>query len=269
MKYIVSKYNQKILGTIRSQKLIVNIDSLSSLEMVYRDVIRNNQVIAIVVNLPYTSISTIDYKTEWEQIPLVIKAYNIGNYNEFFSKIEFIRQLNIRVYLSNTSDTVCTDLKVLSSLGVDCGILIEDNHIMEDDKLLDLASYCYMSPAAHATIEPFEYILRHLSDENITNFNAVYFRDPLLYTEVNTVEDATMFESITSEDDFREKMDCYYKHFMDLDECSKCAAFKICNHQMKNKLEDCKKTMNEIYEFAECRNELNNNTAKQKTICQL
>jgi hypothetical protein len=38
---------------------------------------------------------------------------------------------------------------------------------------------------------------------------------------------------------------------------------------MQKCLYDCQKTMNEIYELAELRNELNNNNVKNKTVCQL
>jgi N-acetylglucosamine-6-phosphate deacetylase len=51
-----------------------------------------------------------------------------------------------------------------------------------------------MSPAPHATLEPFEFILRHLHDEENRSFDSVYFKDPLLYTEVSAETDVESFE---------------------------------------------------------------------------
>lgn len=152
----------------------------------------------------------------------------------------------------------------MSSLGVDCGISLEPDSKIEDDKLLDLASYYYMSPAPHATMEPFEFILRHLRDENNESFDNIYFNTPLLYTEISTETDVEGFE-----DNFKLKLENYYNHFMQLDDCAKCPAFKICNRKMSTILSSCSETMNEIYEYAEMRQNMNDNHQSPKTICQL
>ena len=55
---------------------------------------------------------------------------------------------------------------------------------------------------------------------------------------------------------------------MELDKCSKCQAFKICNHKLMNNLVDCDQTMEEIYEYAEIRNGMDINEST-KTVCQL
>jgi hypothetical protein len=125
-----------------------------------------------------------------------------------------------------------------------------------------------MSPIPHATIEPFEYILRHISDEANVNFNEVYFRDEFTYKYLSTIDDLKVLQ-MEEFNDSEYKIKNYYSHFLQLDNCSKCPAFKICNKQMQKCLYDCQKTMNEIYELAELRNELNNNNVKNKTVCQL
>ena len=264
MKIITLKYDLNILKSIKNRQIVVYVDTLDSLEYKYAEAKRNNSVVAFVVSLPYTSVSQIEFKEEWAEIPLVIQAYNIGNYDHFFFKVNAIRHLNVRIYLSSTSSTVFSDLKIMSSLGVDCGISLEPDSKIEDDKLLDLASYYYMSPAPHATMEPFEFILRHLRDENNESFDNIYFKTPLLYTEISTETDVEGFE-----DNFKLKLENYYNHFMQLDDCAKCPAFKICNRKMSTILSSCSETMNEIYEYAEMRQNMNDNHQSPKTICQL
>lgn len=267
MRILTLKYDKEILNAIQDKCVVVYTDSLDSIILKYAEAKRNKDVLAMVVSLPYTSISQIDFKPEWAEIPMVINVYNIGDYYSFFSKINSIKHLNVRIYLSSKSHSVYTDLKVMASVGIDCGIILENGIKLDDEKLLDLASYYFMSPVCHATIEPFEFILRHLSSEKNEGFDNVYFDNPLSFKYIKKIDD--LEEADSDELAFERKMQCYYKHFMDLDECSKCPAFKICDHKMISKLESCSKTMNEIFEFAEIRNNMNNNQTKTKTICQL
>ena len=267
-KILVLKYDESLLRGIRDCQLVVKTDSLYQIENKFREAQRSNSVVALCVQLPYSSISQIDFREEWAQIPLIIYAFNIGDYDVFFSKVNTIRSLNVRLFISNKADTAFTDLKILSSVGVDCGLYMEDDVKMNDDSLLDLASYYFMSPVPHATVEPFEFILRHLTEEKNEGFESVFFDNPLQFVNIETIDDLHRIDS-DRQDDFALKMDVYYKHFIDLDICSKCPAFKICNRQMTNKLGCCQNTMNEIFEYAELRNSMNNQQNNQKTVCQL
>lgn len=264
-KILILDYDKLLLQLLKNQRIVVITNSLDSIEEQFASSIQNNNVFAMFVSLPLTSISQIDFKPEWGAIPLIISAFNLGNYEHFLSKVDIIRSLNIRIYLSNKSETVFTELKIMASLGVDCGLWMNDGKRMDDDSFLDLASYYYMSPVPHATIEPFEHILNHLKEEINCGFEGVYFQDPTLFHRITTSEDITMLEK-KADDGFPLKMAHYYKHFIDLDDCSKCPSFKICDKQMKSRLNDCTSTMNEIFEYAELRNNMKKN--EPKTICQ-
>ena len=60
-----------------------------------------------------------------------------------------------------------------------------------------------------------------------------------------------------TDDDFEKeqvifKLENYYGHFMELDRCSKCKAFKICNHKLSSSFNsDCQQTMADVFEYAE------------------
>lgn len=153
MKTVLLKYNLELLKSLKNRQIVVYTDTLDSLEHQYAEAKRNNRVTAFVATLPYSSVSQIEFKEEWAEIPLIIFAYNIGDYNQFFVKVDTIRRLDARIYLSSTSLTVFTDLKIMSSMGVDCGILFDADVKIEDDKLLDLASYYYMSPATSVPLK--------------------------------------------------------------------------------------------------------------------
>ena len=267
-KVLVFEYDEKLASLLMNERLVIKVDSLVDIQFKYKISIRKNEVLAMVVSLPYTSVSQLEFKLDWEEIPMVLELYNLGDYILFLEKVDIIKHLNIRILLNSKSESLYTDLKILASLGIDCGIKIESGHIMDDEKILDLASYYYMSPVPHATIEPFEYILHHVNDESNTNFNEAYFCNPLLYKSLFSIDD---LEGLHTEEnnEWEIKLKDYYSHFIQLDDCSKCPAFKICNKQMQKCLYDCQKTMTEIFELAELRNEIINNNKKVKTICQL
>ena len=264
---LVMKYDEALLKILKNQHIIVFVDTLDCLEQKYAESQRNNNVISMCIDLPYSSISQIDFSENWSRIPLLIFAYNIGDYNLLFSKLNTIRSLDVRIFVSNDSDTAFTDLKIMSSLGIDCGLKMKTGITMDDDSFLDLASYYYMSPVPHATIEPFNYILRHLTDETSSGFNGAYFEDLSLFAHIASIEDYKEQEQ-EEQDILQLRFPDYYQHFIDLDNCSKCPAFKICDRKMSNRLKSCQNTMSEVYEYAEIQNEISNRNIP-KRVCQL
>lgn len=250
-KILVVDYNVDNLHLLKGERLIIRISTLDDIIVTYSEVALANEIVALMCDIPYGAISQIDFKEGWCNIPIIVKLFNIGDYDVLLHKLDIIRSLNIKFYLSNVSNTIYTDLKFLASLNIECGIMFEDNVTMRDDDFLDLASYYYMSPVPHASIEPFAYILSHLRDESYINLEEVYFEN---ISEISH--------------DFQTKYLNFYKHFMELDECSKCTAFKVCDKKMKERLGDCKAVMNEIYELAEIRSELKTNKYNTEHLCQ-
>jgi hypothetical protein len=250
----VLPFDKERLSFLRDVKIIVYATSIDTIGDEYKESLHDKEVIAMVVNMPLTSISDVQWSERWEPIPLIIKAYNVGDYYNVLRHLTLIRKLNVRIFLSNSWENVFSDLKFLASLGIDCGLTM-DGCRMNDEKLLDFSSYYYLSQGRHATVEPFEFILRHLRDEQNIDFSTIYFTHPLLF--------------IQDDMNVADKMNTYYSHFMNLDECAICPAFKICNHNMQNILDCCSSTMNEIFEMAEIKYKINNQVNPQKTICQL
>ena len=99
----IIEYDEELLKAVKNCQIVVKIDSLEQIEYKYSEAQRNNSVVAMCVQLPFTSISQIDFKKEWSQIPLIINAINIGDYDLFMFKVDVIRSLNVRIFLSNTT----------------------------------------------------------------------------------------------------------------------------------------------------------------------
>lgn len=282
-RVLIFNFSEEMCGKFSGERLVPRITSPDILIGAYRASLAANNVECIWLDTPYSSLSDILWDAEWESVPIILCAYNVGDVYRVVREIDAIRRLNIRIYLSTDSDTCFTDLKILSSLGIDCGLRFGSTQV-DDEKFMDLASYFYLSPVPHASIEPFEYIARNLNNEQNINFSSVYFRDHLKYLYVDeNLNLAYSFEELKSNKflgnleslkgiDFNEEIHCkitdYYQHFMQLDTCSKCASFKICNKDMERHFSNCQEVFSVIYEYAEIR-QANNNSPNAKTICQL
>ena len=268
-KIIVLDYDKNLISQLKRERIVVRIKDFSQIEQEYGDSRRDNDVVAMYIEESFLSVSQIDFNPRWENIPLVIKAYNLGDYHSFLNQVNSIRHLNLRIYLSSKSEKVYTELKIMASTGIDCGLWIDGP--LDDEKFMDLASYNFMSPVKHASIEPFDNILRNLYSEKHDNFDAVYFNDKTKFIYLDNYSNLSVLDMTDDEEfehDVQSKMECHYKHFLNLDKCSKCQAYKICNHKLENLLSNCENTMEEVYEYAEMRHDIDNNQSV-KTICQL
>jgi len=278
---LIFDYSVELLNELQGYPIIARLSNYNNiLDTFYRCKEKNN-FFALWLDLPYTSLTQIPFEDNWENIPFIVYVYNIGNLNKFFNELQLIQRLNIRVFLPASNSETVRSLKILSSLGIDCGVVFDGK--ISDESFLDLASYFFMSPIPHASIEPFDFIWRNINQEKNIDFSTVFFENPEKYLFV----DADLNVSFTKEGqqcpicklhDFENqqydltveyKLKNYYSHFSNLDNCSKCPAFKICNRKMQNIFTDCCSVFSEIYEYAEIKDQIENNNNSNKEICQL
>lgn len=263
MKTIIFDYHLALIEKISGFHIVPIFHDVASLMQNYLSCQQHNHVDVFVLDMPLSSLSQIDFNEMWEEInsPLVLIVYNIGDLDFVFHRLELLKRLEMRIFLSSAFKDNFYGLKILSSLGVDCGLYIQKGKPINDELLIDLASYYYMSPVPHAKIEPFDYIATRITDEKNLSFNHVYFRDDNCYIFID--EELKLYSSETDKyicllseyDEEKEyersvlqKMNMYYSHFLDLDKCSKCNAFRICSGVMDGMLVNCEGTMSACLE---------------------
>lgn len=262
MKTIIFDYSPNLIEKISGFHIVARFHNVASFMQNYLFCQQHNHVDAFVLDLPLSSLSQIDFNEMWEKInsPLVLNAYNLGDLDSVFHHLELLKKLEMRIFLSSDLKENYYGLKILSSLGIDYGLHIREKSI-NDELLTDLVSYYYMSPVPHAKIEPFDYIATRITDEKNLSFNHVYFRDDNCYLYID--EELKLYSSETGEyvcllseyDEDKEyeqnvsqKMETYYSHFLDLDKCCKCSAFRICSGMMNGLLTNCEETMSACLE---------------------
>lgn len=272
----------KSVPTCQDTLFIPRVHQFEDIRPAYEAVSRN--VFCIWLDNTLLSLSDIPFDESFEGIPIVLHLYNVGSIYVTLSRLDILKRLGIRVFLSSSSRENFSSLKILSSLGIDCGLLIDSERV-DDEAFVDLASYYYLSQVPHATIEPFDYIWRNLHQEKNLDFSTVYFENPEKYIYVNEALDAAFSEEDLLKGSFignlnemekvdfqtmvSKKMTSYYSHFLQLDDCSKCPNFKICNKKMKTAFENCSEVFASVYEYAEIMDSIEQQRGKTKELCQL
>lgn len=281
MKTLVFDYSSTIIDKISGLHVVVRFTDVASFMQNYLSCQQHNHVDAFVLDLPLSSLSQIEFNDAWCEIqsPLELIVYNLGDLSSIFHQLELLKQLEMRIYLYSNFKDNYYGLKILSSLGIDSGLYIQTGKSIDDELLADLASFYYLSPVPHAKIEPFDYISTRLTEEKNLSFNHVYYKDDSCYLLIDeefklysseTGEYLCMLSEFDEEKEFNvrvsQKMDNYYSHFLHLDKCCKCKAFRICSGMMSKYLSCCEDTMFSCLE--DCLAFYNKQNNSNKYLCR-
>lgn len=283
---IIYNYSNAITEKLSGYRLIPRVKQLEDIDTAAADARKQNNVFCIWADCSLMSVSDMKWDCIHTDLPIILYAYSLGDTFKTLCGIEMLRRLNIRIFLSSTCEENYHAIKMLSSLGIETGILMDARHI-NDDSFMDLASYAMLGQMPHSSIEPFDYIWRNLKvDENL-DLQTTYFDNPSKYIYINDNLDFAFSEedldsnkfagnlinvkNIEFENETATKLQRYYSHFIALDECSKCPSFRICNRISQSRFKDCTNVFATIFEYAEIKSdsqqEHQNRNARQ--ICQL
>lgn len=282
-RIVIYDYSPELTSKLKGIEVIPRVHSLVDVTIAWEDARQSNKVFCVWLDAPYMSLSDMDFASIQDGVSLVVYAYNLGDTFNVISQIDAIRRLNIRVFLSSTNEENFGSLKLLSSLGVDCGLQLDAKSI-DDDVFLDLASYSLLGQVPHASIEPFDYIWRNIRQERGLDFNTTNFYNPQKYIYINENLDYSFSNEglkeevfignleidkvVAFEQEVLVKQNDYYRHFIELDQCSKCSSFKICNRKCQSLFRNCNDVMAILYEYAEIRDK-NEHQFEHKNLCQL
>lgn len=262
LTYIINDLSLIRKDLIGDNSIIIKMDDPDSVVGVFRKFSSDFLIDQMILDIGYGCLSQIPFNSDWENIPLTILAYNLGELNDVLNTVGLLQASKLFVFLPASNDETYSSLKILASLGINCGIKFDSGPI-DDERFLDLASYYYMSPVPHASIEPFANIKTHLHANENHSFDEVYNIDGRRFVyllndcEVSFTPEGKRLSLSMSEKELEKeqidyKLENYYCHFMSLDKCSKCQAYKICNHSLSEFFRnDCEGIMTEVFEYAE------------------
>lgn len=265
---IVTLYKPEFIEKQRGRLFVVKTDDYGQIEDISRVCNTHNKLhtIVLTVNEPF---SLIPFREEWKNIPIYLVVPEMGSFRDVAAKLNIIHQFKIRVFLNTDHKHTYTNLRILSSIGIPCGIHF--GKIDPDwDVINDLMYYSVYGKVKHASIEPFEYVTSQYKPDIYTDFSAVYFNDPHQSVHMNefgkialTAEDLVSnkfitdiehFDSIEQNPLYKEGLKRWQQFFLDNHLCSYCPAWRVCLGKFADKAEVnsvCKKFFSDLMDAAD------------------
>lgn len=126
-------------------------------------------------DLPGLHLSELDTACFPAKLPLTLYLGGAGNFMAYSEKLPALKKPGILVFLP-AGRQAFTDLRILSSLGVRCGVLF-GAEAPDWEALTDLLYYATYAKAPHAAIEPFAYAhTSYKGPDSQVNLSGAYFR---------------------------------------------------------------------------------------------
>ncbi len=267
---LVFQYDQGLLSKIHEKPIIVKATDYSQLHQIMDEANRNHNHVHCLVFNHKGAFSNIPLQKEWKGIPIAIYATDFGNFKEVLSKIQLLRELNLRVFLSTDEKANFTNLHILASLGVDCGIYFGEKPV-DWESMHDLLSYAIYSKVGHGSIEPFHYLVSAYHPHRFTEFNTIYFNNPERYLHIDEDENIALnavdlkekkfiskglenIQKISDDETYYDKLFEWQTHFQDIAGCSVCPAWRVCLGKFSDQVKDnpgCTKFFEELMDGAD------------------
>lgn len=249
-RFLVCPHDEHLISTLGGRSLAPKITSLEEIPEVVDAVFRAGAHLhCLIIEIPLP-LTTITFKEEWKDIPIALFVRSMGKLSLFIKQLPVVRKLNIRIYLPTAPEENCTDVRVLSSLGVETALVFSDKNV-DWDLLSDVMSYAYFARAPHEPIAPFDYIQRRYNKHHQNDFSAVYFNDPHTYLHLNETGQVALTKEhlasgkfiaesieelgdVESNQDYIEYTESWRKFFLDKDGCAYCPGWRVCLGKFSN-----------------------------------
>jgi hypothetical protein len=266
---LVCPFNEKLLRRIRQRAIVINTKDFNIIRYINKELDDSNKLHAIKIQTE-KPLTEIIFQEEWENIPLAIYSPEFGEYKKLLHQLHLIRKLNVRIFLSSQHESNFTGLRILSSLNIACGLYF-DEEANNWDSINDLMHYAIYTNAAHAPIEPFNWITLNYQPTEYIDYSVVYFNDPTKYIHIDergqialTAEDLAKgnyidqgiisLNSIHKNKKIIQAENSRYEIMLQMNECAFCRAFRICLakfHSIRNKDQTCKIFFSDLMDAAD------------------
>jgi len=266
---IVCPYNEELLDKLKERVIVISIDDPGIIQSIHKEANKSLKLNAIKVQTE-NPLSSVAFQEDWINLPLAVYSPEFGKYKDILRKLNLIRKLNIRIYLSSHYDDNFTGLKILSSLNISCGLYFNEEP-PSWDALNDLMHYAIYSNTKHAPIEPFDWLASHYEPTGYTDYSSVYFNDPTKYLHINEKEQIALNEKDLLNDEFidegiqsldricdnkkyNDSINSRYDVMLQMSECAFCPVFRICLAKFSNiagKKDTCKAFFSDFMDAAD------------------
>jgi hypothetical protein len=186
------------------------------------------------------------------------------------SRLQLIRDLNLRIFLNSDRKDNFTSLHILSSLGVNCGVGFGEKDV-DWESLNDLMTYSVYGKARHTGIEPFQFVTSKYNPERLTEYNTVYFDNPQQYLHIDkdfniavsqkdllkgnfVANGLEALNEIKANPKYEEAITHWQSFFLQESGCAFCQAWRVCMGKFTNQIErnpGCQKFFTDLMEASD------------------
>jgi hypothetical protein len=242
--FIVVPDNDNLLQTLSGNSLVVKTEKISAIDsIIEKSKLFDFHIHAIWVK-SRTSLSNITFNEHWKDTPIALHVNNIGIFHHFLMQMPLMRMLNLRIYMPLDEKQQFTDIRILSSLGLETAAIIPDEN-PDWESLNDLMVYALLNIRTHGNIAPFNYLAEKFDVHARNDYSSVYFDQPQQYLHVdeqghialtNTAliggnfvsEQLSDLVNIEEHEDYKKYLHAWTEYFIQTTECSNCEGWRVC-----------------------------------------
>ncbi len=283
---LVINQNEELISRLCGYAFVSYINHLNDIDKVRNSIQQPSKIHCIVYDDQYSSLSSLEFKSEWKGVPIHLYISGIGDFCRIVPMIQLLRELDIRIFFYATSSKAIVDAQILSSLGVHSGVKLSENQTHWDE-LNDLMHYAIYGRMSHTPIEPFGYYCNNYNQNDYVDIRGAYFDSPKKFIHITQNEEIALYRNdmlsgkfvakgieqlpnIQQNSDYIENSVAWQQHFLKEDGCAYCPAWRICQayfDQCDDK-QKCREVFTELLEGIEFY-QSNKQSQKSTNLCQL
>ena len=278
---LITKPSLKIFNSVFERDFVVFTHQQDNFNAILSSIKNSSNRLLSIVIKSENLISQIEFKKEWRNIPLIFYVKGLGKIRDLWKTINLIKELDIIFFLPAGNTEISTSISFLSSLGIKSGIYFSKNKKPNYEALKDLIYYAFYPRVNIGDIQPFSFIQKNNILTNGLNFSSVYFNNPekylwidingnIAFTEENMNQKKflktplTELYKIEEDEDYKKELLKWHEHFLKVDKCSACPAWRICKASKEYFCdEDFQDFMTEIVDVASDVQSSKNNKRKE------
>jgi len=241
---IVSPYNAELLNRVKGQVVTIIVRDPNSICMASADVVQSGNELGQIILETDLALEDIPFVNDWKELPLVVRTTSFGKFRNLVKKLDLLRGLDLRVYLPCSDRDNFANLRILSSVGIRCGVTFHADAV-DWEALADLMTYALLERIPHAPIEPFQFVAERYTPGGSVDWGPVYYDDPKSFVHLDvegrvalspgelekkefiapdysTVDKAILSAAI------ERRLQTWRQHFLENRTCARCEAWRVC-----------------------------------------
>ena len=259
--YFIPKGQPQLIEQLKGKSIALSVDSLEEMETIL-SFSHDNAIETIFFrsSKPLSELELTGIK-----FPIKIIVNETGKLNDVIQKAANLKEKNVRIYLSILSEEHYTQLLILSSLGIQCGIYFPDNTAINWTKLNELMSLNIYSLTNNPVIEPFNYMINQYDSDLYNDFDLGMLENNKMYLFFDKEEISSLFltgnkrnigkYSLLDNGEFEISTPVNNIDFASgMYNCAYCFGFKICTGHFKeveNAYPACRDFFSDLHEAIE------------------